>query len=148
MSSSAGSAERPLSSSCSPLTLMILPCARPAEKMTRASSCPLSLAAPPPVQVKVRAKVHTPAPLMAVFLEVTDGCRELPGKSPLRVRPLNPSISSPLMGEGKGGGEKDGEHPLAFLASPSPLSPAARGGETSSATGIRGGFRIVAWKTN
>jgi hypothetical protein len=91
---------------------------------------------------------HTLAPLMAAFPEGTDGCRELPGKSPLRVRPLNPSISSPLMGECKGGGEKDGEHPLAFLASPSPLSPPARGEETSSATGIRGGFRIVAWKTN
>ena len=91
---------------------------------------------------------HTPAPLMAAFPEGTDGNRELPGKSPLRVRPLNPSISSPLMGEGKGGGEKDGEHTLAFLVSPSPFSPPARGGEKSSATGIRGGFRIVAWNTN
>ena len=134
MNSSAGSAERHLSSSCSPLTLMILPCVRPAVKMTRASSCPRSLAAH---RVRARAKVqdHTPAPLMAAFPEGTDGCRELPGKSPLRVRPLNPSIPSPLMGEGKGGGEKDGEHTLAFLVSPSPLSPPARGGETSSATG-------------
>jgi hypothetical protein len=119
MSSSAGSAERPLNSSCSPRTLTILPCVRPAVKMTRASSCPRSLAAP---RVRARAQVqnHTPAPLMAAFPEGTDGCRELPGKSPLRVRPLNPSISSPLMGEGKGGGEENGEYALAFLASPSP----------------------------
>ena len=80
---------------------------------------------------------------MAAFPEGTDGCRELPGKSPLRVRPLNPSIPSPLMGEGKGGGEKEVEHTLAFLLSPSPLSPPLRAVGSKSRRPQGEGKRVV-----